>query len=116
MNATYVVRALPQGKRRLRCSRGHAWDALVRNMPPACVCSAGDGDGKINCNTACRDNSGVRHDVGGVHGNPRFLKNAGPTIDNSGRVREHPTAACHNAPSSSARITDAYSTHWAALF
>jgi hypothetical protein len=53
--------------------RGHAEDTLVRNMPPACVCSAGDGSGKINCNTVSRDDSGRCHDMGGVYGNPRPL-------------------------------------------
>jgi hypothetical protein len=36
----------------------------------------GDGNGKINCNTASRDDNGHGPDVGGVYGNPRPLRNA----------------------------------------
>jgi|GraSoiStandDraft_9_1057307.scaffolds.fasta_scaffold26131_4 hypothetical protein len=46
--------------------RGHAWDTLVGNMLLAYVCSArGDGNGKIDCNTASGDDSGFCPDVGG---------------------------------------------------
>src|SRR6266700_403408 len=53
-------------------------------MPRAYVCSAGDGNGKINCNTASRDDSGLCPDVGGVYGNPRPLRTPSATSPRDG--------------------------------
>jgi hypothetical protein len=39
----------------------------------------GDGNGKINCNTASRDDSGLCPDMGGVYGNPRPLRTPSAT-------------------------------------
>jgi len=76
----WTVEELAKGQRLQRLSCGHVWDTLVRNMPPACVCSAGGGNGKVNWNTTSRYDSGLCPDLGGVHGNPRPLKNANVPI------------------------------------
>jgi len=43
------------------------------NMPPACVYSAGDGNGKIGRQAAYLPGRCLRHGVGGRNGNSWFL-------------------------------------------
>jgi hypothetical protein len=67
-------------------------------MPPACVCSAGDGNGKINCNTASRDDSGHCPDVGGVYGNPRPLRTPSATSPRDGGHTVHRATTVRSLP------------------
>ncbi len=75
---------------------------MVRNMPPACVCSAGDGNGKINCNTASRDDNGLCPDMGGVYGNPRPLRTPSATSPRDGG---HSPSCHHSASIASASVS-----------